>query len=229
MGSTEFTGKMVVPVMRWRLTMVIVWVFSACAPPQPTERIVLGEVLLEEDFSNPWTWERYYDPNQHVDFRIEGGAYRAQAYDGGFIWALNAQMHSDVVIQVDTQQISADRNSAYGVMCRAALANNGDGYYFMIGGDGSYTLRRGSLDRINALIEWTYSDAIQQGRSINRIRAACIGDYLALYVNGQFVAETYDSYFNRGYAGLTAAVPEGGEVDVTFDDLTITAAALAQP
>ena len=154
--------------------------------------------------------------------------YRARASDGGFIWALNAQMHSDVVIQVDTQQISEYANNAYGVMCRAAPANNGDGYYFMIGGDGAYTIRRGSLDRINALIEWSYTDAIQQGRSINRIRAVCIGDYLALYVNGQFVAEIRDSYFNRGYAGLTAAVPEGGEVDVTFDDLTITAASLAQ-
>lgn len=214
---------------RWWYTVVMVLVcVTACTPPQPTERIVLGEVLLEEDFSNPLTWEHYVDPNLNVDFRVEDGMYRARASDGGFIWALNAQMHSDVVIQVDTQQISEYANNAYGVMCRAAPANNGDGYYFMIGGDGAYTIRRGSLDRINALIEWSYTDAIQQGRSINRIRAVCIGDYLALYVNGQFVAEIRDSYFNRGYAGLTAAVPEGGEVDVTFDDLTITAASLAQ-
>ena len=86
-----------------------------------------------------------------------------------------------------------------------------------------------SESRLNlALSCWTYSDAIQQGRSINRIRAVCVGDYLALYVNGQFVAEICDSYFNRGYAGLTAAVPEGGEVDVTFDDLTITSASLVE-
>lgn len=207
---------------------MFILVCAACTPPQPTEHIVLGEVLLEEDFSNPQIWEHYVDPNLNVDFRVEDGMYRARASDGGFIWALNAQMHSDVVIQVDTQQISEYANNAYGVMCRAAPANNGDGYYFMIGGDGAYTIRRGSLDRINALIEWSYTDAIQQGRSINRIRAVCIGDYLALYVNGQFVAEIRDSYFNRGYAGLTAAVPEGGEVDVTFDDLTITAASLAQ-
>jgi hypothetical protein len=203
-------------------------VFAACTPPQPTERFALGDVLLEEDFSDPTAWERYVDPDLNVDFRIEDAAYRAQASDGGFIWALNAQMHSDAVIQVDTQQISEYANNAYGVMCRAAPANNGDGYYFMISGDGMYTLRRGSLDQVGALIEWTYSDAIQQGRSINRIRAVCVGDYLALYVNGEFVAEIRDTYFIRGYAGLTAAVPEGGEVDVTFDDLTITSASLAQ-
>lgn len=213
-----------VSAMKWCFVMASLFVFAACTPPQPTERIVLGEVLLEEDFSDPQSWERYVDPALNVDFRIENGVYRAQASDGGFIWALNAQMHSDVSIQVDTQQISDYANNAYGVMCRAAPANNGDGYYFMISGDGMYTLRRGSLDQVRALIEWTYSDAIQQGSSINRIRAVCVGDYLALYVNGQFVAETRDSYFRQGYAGLTAAVPEGGEVDVSFDDLAISAA-----
>jgi hypothetical protein len=113
-------------------------------------------------------------------------------------------------------------------MCRAAPANNGDGYYFMISGDGMYTLRRGSQDQVGALIEWTYSDAIQQHTSINRIRSVCIDDYLALYINGQFVAETHDSYFIRGYTGLTAAVPEGGEVDVTFDQLKIWSAELVE-
>ena len=71
---------------------------------------------------------------------------------------------------------------------------------------------------------WTRTDAIQQGRGINRIRIVCVDDYLALYVNGQFVAEARDSLFASGYAGLTAAVPEGGEVDVRFDDLVIRAA-----
>lgn len=213
--------------MRWSRVFLAILMFAACMPSQPTERIALSEVLVEEDFSDPTAWEHYIDPALNVDFHIEAGAYRAQARDGGFIWALNAQMHSDVTIQVDTQQLSEYANNAYGVMCRAAPANNGDGYYFMISGDGMYTLRRGSLDQVGALIEWTHSDAIQQGRSINRIRAVCIGDYLALYVNGQFVAETRDSYFRRGYAGLTAAVPEGGEVDVTFDQLTIWSAELA--
>lgn len=184
--------------------------------------------MLEEDFSRSFAWENYADPAIQVDFRVEDGVYRAQAAEGGFMWALNAQIHTDVVIQVDTQQISEGGVNAYGVMCRASPTNNGDGYYFMISGDGMYTLRRGATDRVGALIPWTHTNAIQQGRSINRLRIVCIDDYLALYVNGKFVAETRDTYFSRGYTGLTAAVPEGGDVDVTFDDMIIWSGELSE-
>jgi hypothetical protein len=211
----------------WLLVVLVALLIAACKP-QPTRRIALGDVLLEEDFSQASAWEGYIDPARNVDFHIEDGFYRAQARGGGLMWALNVQMHTNVVIQVDTEQLSEYDNNAYGLMCRAAPANNGDGYYFMISGDGMYTLRRGSQDQVGALIEWTYSDAIQQHTSINRIRSVCIDDYLALYINGQFVAETHDSYFIRGYTGLTAAVPEGGEVDVTFDQLKIWSAELVE-
>lgn len=54
----------------------------------------------------------------------------------------------------------------------------------------------------------------------------CIGDYLALYVNGEFVAETRDDYFSRGFTGLSAAVVKDGDVDIAFDDLTVWEASL---
>lgn len=212
--------------MKWRVVWAGLVMLLAACQSQRGERYALGDVLLEEDFSEPFAWESYADPNLHVDFRVENGVYRAQASDGGFMWALNAQPHMDVVIQVDTQQLSDYANNAYGVMCRASPNQNGDGYYFFISGDGNYTFRRGATDQIAPLIPFTYSSAIHQGKSINRIRVVCIGDYLALYVNGEFVAETRDTYYQRGYAGLTAAVPEGGDVDVTFDQLTIWAASL---
>lgn len=211
------------PKLEAMLALLIALAMTACQP-RPGEGIALGDVLLEEDFSQTYAWENYADPAIQVDFRVEDGVYRAQARDGGFMWALNATPHTNVAIQADTQQLSDYANNAYGIICRASPGKNGDGYYFMISGDGNYTLRRGSTDRVRALIPWTYSPAIQQGRSINRIRIVCVGDYLALYVNGDFVAETRDDYFSRGYTGLTAAVPEGGEVDVTFDNLRIWSA-----
>ncbi len=79
----------------------------------------------------------------------------------------------------------------------------------------------GKVDTIKALIPFTYSDAIRQDKGINRIRAVCIGDYLALYVNDTFVAETHDDYFDKGYTGLSVAVVKGGDADITFDDLTV--------
>jgi hypothetical protein len=208
----------------WGL-LLFAMLMAACQP-QPTERFALGDVLLEEGFDDSFAWENYADPPLELNFRVEDGVYHAQASAGGLMWTLNAQAHTNVVMQVDTEQLSEYANNAYGILCRAAPTNNGDGYYFMIAGDGMYSLRRGATDQVDALIPWTYSDAIHQGKTINRMRVVCIDDYLALYVNGTFVAETHDTYFSRGYAGITAAVPEDGDVDVTFDRLTIWAAEL---
>lgn len=114
------------------------------------------------------------------------------------------------------------------MLCRASANNDGDGYYFLISGDGYYSIRRGATERVDGLIDWAQTDVVNQNRGLNRIRAVCIGDYLALYVNGQFLAETRNSRYTRGYAGLTAAVVDGGAVDIAFDDLSIWSAQLTE-
>ena len=205
----------------------LIAMLSGCQA-QPSVRYALGEVLLEEGFSESFAWESYVNADQHVDFRVLDGVYRTRVSNTGFIWGLNSQAHSDVVIEVESTQLSEFRNNAYGVMCRAATSNNGDGYYFLISGDGMYSIRRGAVDQIAPLIEWRHTSAVRQGQAINRIRAVCVGDYLALHVNDQFVAETRDSRYREGFAGLSAAVAQGGSVDVAFDDLTIWSAALSE-
>ncbi len=205
----------------------LIAMLSGCQA-QPSVRYALGEVLLEEGFSESFAWESYVNADQHVDFRVLDGVYRTRVSNTGFIWGLNSQAHGDVVIEVESTQLSEFRNNAYGVMCRAATSNNGDGYYFLISGDGMYSIRRGAVDQIAPLIEWRHTSAVRQGQAINRIRAVCVGDYLALHVNDQFVAETRDSRYREGFAGLSAAVAQGGSVDVAFDDLTIWSAALSE-
>ena len=192
----------------------------------PTEQVDTGEIIESVSFDHTYEWESYVNPAQHVEFTIEDGEFRARAWDGGFTWALNARTHENVVIQADVEQTSDYADNAFGLMCRASPTNNGNGYFFFISGDGYYTLRRGAADEVNPIIPWTPTSAIQQGKAINRIRIVCVDDYLALYVNGEFVAEAHDDLFGSGFAGLTAAVPEGGEVDVRFDDVVIRTATL---
>lgn len=225
---------------------------AACASespfaPRPSEAYRTDALLAEIDFSAASDWEAYTDPALGVDFRIEDGAYRARIdgrrathapnapYDtgvnaasaraGGFMWALDTGVYADTLIQIDTLPYSTYRDNAYGVMCRASPTNNGDGYYFLISADGQYTIRRGFNREIQALVEWTPSAAIQPDRAPNRIRALCVGNRLALYVNGMFVGEARDALYARGNVGIAAAVPAGGQVDIAFDDLRVWAAA----
>src|SRR5690606_25544583 len=143
-------------------------------------------------------------------------------------WALNAQLHSDVVIEVYSAQASTYGNNAYGVVCRADPGGRGDGYYFYISGDGYWSIRRGQGRTMTSLVDFTRSDAIHQGQSLNLIRVLCVEDYLALYVNDQFVGDVRDRTFASGVAGFSAAVPEEGDVDVSFDNLRIIEARLVR-
>lgn len=223
-GKTRYNRRM----NRYLMIMLTI-LLTGCGSlltPTPTHDYALGETLLREDFTESFAWQHYVNPDLKVDFQVIDGAYRARAWDEGFIWTIQPPAYTDVVIEVEAAQLSDDRTNFYGVMCRASPNDNGDGYYFLITAFGEYSIRRGAVDQINALIPFTSSAAIRQDRGINRIRAVCIGDYLALYVNDQFVAETRDDYFSRGYAGLTAAAADDAEVEIIFDDLTIWAAEL---
>lgn len=207
------------------LTMLVSIVLLLAACGGPSREYETGEVLLTESFNEAAAWETYVGGED--DFRVVDGAYRTQTGDGGYIWGLNEMAHDNVVIEVTSTQLSAHENNAYGVMCRSDTSNNGDGYYFLISGDGYYAISKGEGEDVNELVEWTTSSAINQGQASNTIRAVCVDDYLALYVNGKFVADTEDSEYTSGYAGFAAAAFEGGNADITFDNLTITAASLS--
>jgi hypothetical protein len=199
---------------------------AGCAS-QPQQGIYVDEVIETVAFDSPYDWEQYRDPERGITLGVQDGGYFAEIGDqGGIMWGLNLNAHTDIALQVDAQPLSDYEDNAYGVMCRAAPTNNGDGYYFLISSDGYFTIRVRAVDQINDLIAWTQTSAVQQGRSINRIRAVCVEDYLALYVNGQFVAETRDDRYSTGNAGLVAAVPQGGTVRARFDNLTIWSARL---
>ncbi len=197
----------------------------ACSA-RPTAQYTLGDLLLEEDFDRASAWEWYRDASRSIDMRVQDGFYRAQAGAGTLMWTLNAQMHTDVVIQVDTQRISGDVVNAHGLMCRASPSGNGNGYYFLISADGAYTIRRGAGDQVTALVPWQTSRALNRGQVINRLRIVCIGDYLALYVNGEFVAEARDDRYHTGVAGLAVAAPNS-PIEVTFDRVIIWSAQFA--
>lgn len=211
----------------WVIGMTFaVGLLMGCAP-KPSEQISLNmPPLLHEEFEQAYAWRSRLGEAYGIDFRVEAGVYRARSAQAGFVSGLNAAQHTDVVIEVETTQLSDFRDNAYGVLCRASPNNDGDGYYFLISGDGYFSIRRGVTERVEGLVDWTQTGVVNQNRGINRIRAACIGDYLALYVNDQFIAEARDARYREGYAGLTAAVAAGGTIDIAFDDLTIWSAEL---
>ncbi len=100
-------------------------------------------------------------------------------------------------------------------------SNNGDGYLFMIQGNGRYAILRSQGHKITPLVNWTSSDVIKMGAAQNRIKAICAGNYLALYVNDTFLADTSDDLYTKGQVGLVGASAGRTGMNVTFDNLSV--------
>ncbi|HSH02378.1 MAG TPA: hypothetical protein VLL52_07650 [Anaerolineae bacterium] len=194
------------------------------AEPETSEESLgdttLGEVLLVENFDAEDAWETFANDEGTIKAGVVNGRYEINNAGNGYIWGLNDELHSDVVIEVTTEQLSTFEDNGYGVMCRADTSNNGDGYYFLVSGDGFVSIRRGEGDSVTALSDWDENSLVNSGQSINQLKAVCVGSKLELYVNGDLAAEAIDTTYTSGFAGFAAASAEEN-AHIAFDNLTI--------
>lgn len=206
---------------------LLILVIAGCQTT-PARQFTVGDVIWEDDFSTAFGWDHFTVGGVRVG--PAEGRYEMHAATNQYVRGFNPSLDTvaDSVIEVQTMQFSAYDNNAYGIICRGALNNNAAGYYFLIGGDGSYSIRKGRADDVEALVGWSRTTVINRESNKNTIKAVCIDDYLALYINDKFVADTHDSAYKSGYPGFVVAVSQGHQIDVVFDDLVIHEASLLQ-
>lgn len=101
---------------------------------------------------------------------------------------------------------------------------DGDGYLFLIQGTGSFAIMRSQDRALTPLVNWRQSGEINQGAARNQLRAVCVGDYLAFYANGKFLADARDSTYSSGQVALLASAANRLGVRVEFDNLKISEA-----
>ncbi|MBN1180332.1 MAG: hypothetical protein JXD18_14055 [Anaerolineae bacterium] len=191
---------------------------AAPPPSQPPVGILFGD-----DFSNPssgWEIGQYEEGN----VGYESGYYFVESVqDGIMVWATAFQNFSDILFDVDIAQIygPANDNNGYGVLCRVQPGDYGDGYAFLISGDGYYTIQKIVGGDYEPLVAWNTSSVINQGNAENHIRAVCDGTRLELWVNGQLLAETTDATYASGDISLVAGTLEAEPTEIHFDNVVI--------
>lgn len=212
------------------LTLVAALALAGCQQ-EPAHEVTTGETLLAVAFNDPSEWETgtypvgAEEPESTLSvvdgrFRIDHRSPRSPS----FTWSLGGDSYEDVVVEVESEQLSEEENNLYGVTCRMAPDANGDasGYAILISGDGYYGFARIASRSLTFLVDWHQSDVINQGQATNHIRAVCVDDYLALYVNGEFMGDVTDStYTQPGQVGLIAGVTQNATIGIAFDDLTV--------
>ncbi len=73
------------------------------------------------------------------------------------------------------------------------------------------------------LFAWTFSDAVNQAQSDNRISVTCKGADVEAYVNDQEVGSVTDDTLADGYAGAMAGSFDPPDVHVVFDCIVVEA------
>ncbi len=217
---------------RWVVFLLLTLLgLVACLPQLGTSKTPnigfrFGERILVEPFETVGEWDTYNLQGLSID--VDEGVYRIQSELEAYVWGQHSIASGDIVIDVKVEQLSSYNHNGYGVMCRANRTNNGRGYYFLISGDGQVSIRWGDGQRaVHPIVRWTPSSVVKRGQARNQLRIVCIQDYLALYVNGELVAQAQDNRTHSGDIGLVAVLPTENSIDITFDNLIVWDAELS--
>lgn len=217
--------------MRAALSLFVLMMgLAACSPallratPQRSYQII--EQVVVDDFAHIGRWDRYDADALRIG--VLDGSLEINSSLPNYVWTLDRREQSNSVIQVTTTYLSAYEKGIYGLICRASPQNDGSGYFFLVSADGAYSIRRGAGSAIDALVPWQNGGGLRRGQATNELRAVCIDDYLALYINGEFVADVRDDRYRSGFTGLAAALaPRAAAEDrvfLRFSDLRIFSA-----
>ncbi|HLA96869.1 MAG TPA: hypothetical protein VJL34_00325 [Anaerolineales bacterium] len=180
-----------------------------------------AEVLFQDDFANPASgWDRVDEAAGITDY--EDGVYRILVNEENTdIWANPGLNFSDLHIEVDATKMGGDDNNDFGLICRYVDAEN---FYFMIiSSDGYYGVGKvvAGEQQLIGTDSMPPSDEINQGNATNHLRADCVDKEIALYVNGELLAEYEDSQFSSGDVGLIAGSFDLPGTEIYFDNFVV--------
>lgn len=187
----------------------------------PAPQATTVGMLLEDDFSETGSgWDRMESEIGSTNY--DHGAYhiivREPLVD---LFANPGGSYKNVVMEVKAARQSGPLNNSYGVICRyqdeknfytALITSDGYAGIFEVN-DGKYRMLGNS--------EMIPVPAILGGTTPNLIHFECIGESLALAVNGAPVDAQQDKSFESGDVGLIAGTFDEPDVHIAFDDIKV--------
>ena len=215
---------------RWTIRalkfLLLTLILTACGSggPQPCDE---GGTLFNDNFVEERNcgWELY--SRSGAETTVEDGALHLTTSQPGQLWWTNPERNfDDVIITADATPVDGPVDNAYGLICRYQSPENF--YIFLVSGDGYYAIGKyqsgnNQITYLNPEGEYAPSEAINQGTSMNKLRASCVGDELSLSANGVPLATVNDPTFVTGDIGLAASTFEPGSLTVAFDNVRVIA------
>ena len=139
---------------------------------------------------------------------------------------LQEKVYGDFALEVDVTQVAGPPESSYGVLFR--VEDEQQFYRFDITGNGLFIVERHNGDGTwtRLVQEWTPASALNQGLNVtNRLRVLASGQSLTFYANDVLLTQVNDATYADGLMCLDAGTCGGSNLQVAFDNLTITGSA----
>lgn len=212
------------------LSLLALWILVGCGgrPLLPGEGVP-EETALDADVSEAFV------PGQTQDWSLEQDESGSTAIvDEQLVITivtpntmqyatLEDKSYADFALEVDATQRSGPAESSYGVLFR--MQDGGQFYRFDVTGNGLFMIERHNADGTwtRLVPDWTPSPALNQGLNVaNRLKILAAGPTLTFYANDTLLTQLTDTTLAGGAVGLDAGTFGGGNLQVSFDNLSIT-------
>ena len=195
------------------------WIAQDSAQSEDPDSAV---VLFQDDFSSHASgWHLLAEPGAKAGY--DGNAFLFQIFEPErYYWSTPGLEFRDARLRVLVTKRSGSDIGTFGVICRYRDAENF--YFFTITGDGYYAVGKfeSGVESLIGLPVMALGPAIMQGNVTNHITVACVGESLSMQVNGAELIRVRDSSFAKGDIGLIAGALSIGDLEVQFENLSIT-------
>jgi hypothetical protein len=218
------------PTATYTFTPTTVWFPATATPtprptqpltPTPDSRAGVGDLLYQDDFSDPSLWTRYETTDSKVT--ISGDHITlALNQSEGLIYGFRTEPQlTDFYAEVNARPNFCEADAEYGLMVRV----NGtrlNHYRFIITCEGRASVIRVVNNRGNVIVDWQDHPLIPTTfpRSI-RLGVWVQGPELRFFINNFLLFTVTDTVIDGGTLGMFVRASGSSPVSVNFDTLEV--------
>jgi len=194
--------------------------------PTATSAPVLGETILEDDFSDDSIWGLLDEDNASIAY--DGETLRMKVFEKNWlVWTTpNGEFYENVHMEVTAKNNDGESTTAFGFICYQQ-DNVSSYYYAVMTPAGEYAIAKAEDGESDIFFtnddQWGSSDLIPVQADSYRISMDCGYGTLSLYVDGQLIDSATDDTYTSGTSGVIIWSGDNvASADVSFDDFLIT-------
>jgi len=180
-----------------------------------------GEVLFQDDFSNPASGVWFMDQTETIIRGHTDGEFRifVNNDESSYVYppTWTQQSFGDVRIEVDVRRVSGPEDASAYLLCRRAAERQ---YIFGdVDFEGEARIGVVTPELQEILADEEGIAGLHEG--VNRLRLDCVGNTMSLYANGNLIASADVNGPQNGAIGFAAGGVGEGQTDFRFDNLAV--------